>query len=174
MCTCIISSCLFFPLSAMTLSEDVLTNIPANCGRPTRSSTCLHLRLPKGICCEPCLIYYDGVSMNQNKKRGTGPKRICECPWDERWRSHRHEVKRKRFSDALDYLVVDSDHDDNYPDNNVSVPVAEPLSKKQKRLAPSCRFIVYNTISEISLLYYYSIDHAVCTSLRICVDSYVP
>jgi hypothetical protein len=75
-----------FILSVMAdLSEGVLKNVPRNRGKPRQStrqrSTCLHLRIPKGIRCLACDTHYDYLITNPTKKRGVGPKAICEFPW---------------------------------------------------------------------------------------------
>jgi hypothetical protein len=91
------------------LCDDILINVPHYHGRLTRASTCLNLRLLKGFCCLACIQFYEGLSTNRQKKRGTSAHKICERPWGVEWATHSYEVKRKRYYEVSDFLLRNGD-----------------------------------------------------------------
>ena len=68
----------------------------------TRCSTCVDLfdyETQRDACCDACLKVMDPLHNNRRRY-----KRVCDKPWDDKWRDHRYISRVKRHIKAKQYL----------------------------------------------------------------------
>jgi hypothetical protein len=166
---------LFSLIFIFILSEGVLKNVPRNRGNPRQStrqrSTCLHLRIPKGIRCLACDTHYDYLITNPTKKRGVGPKAICEFPWADVFETHKDCVKINRFHQAWAHINNDADVEEAIEEETPKTP------KKRKTIAASGLFSTTSSVAAGSLFiilyrrsHYYII---ILSTMQVSVRPYV-